>query len=470
MPAQLTHFWLNNEEVLTSQPPGTLLLDFLRFHRQLTGTKEGCKEGDCGACTVLVGRLQGRQLQYRPETSCLIPLGEMHGKHVVTVEGLNTRRLNPVQDAIVEEGASQCGFCTPGIVVSLTGLLLAGRGALSTAAVRCALSGHLCRCTGYRSLKAVYDRLASLPLEWRGPEELIQAGYLPAYFQEMPERLQAIEPREEVQWEGLPVAGGTDLYVQRGEQIPEQPVQLLRDRPELLGIAVRNGFLDIGAATTFEDFAAHPEVQRVLPEIQENMFLVASWQLRHRATLGGNLVNASPIADLTILLLALDAQLLLTSPGGQRVVPLTRFYRGYKQLNLEPGELVTRIRLPIPPEGTRIHWEKVSKRRCLDIASVNSAIRLQVENGRIVDAALSMGGVAPVPLYLKKTSRWLRNRPVTLQTVRGAQAHVQQEISPISDIRGSAAYKRLLAHQLVLAHFAHLFPEQIHVRQFYEAS
>ncbi len=470
MLAQL-HFWLNNEEVRCSEPPGLLVLDYLRKKRRLVGTKEGCKEGDCGACTVLVGELQNSTLVYRPVTSCLMPVGELHGKHLVTIEGLNLPRLNPVQKAIVEEGASQCGFCTPGIVVSLTGYLMQTDQPVTTDGIKRWLSGHLCRCTGYRSLKATCFHLKEVVGKHTGVKELVRNGWLPAYFREMPERLRRIPPpvfRDGRSEEGIVIAGGTDIYVQRGETLPGARVHILNGYPRMKGIRRTGRDLRIGALTTFEELANHPEVQKFIPEIQQYMFRVASLQIRNRATIGGNIINASPIADGVILLLALDAEVVLQKGKRQRVLPLRQLYRGYKQLDKQPGEILTEVRLPLSVRGCQIHFEKVSKRRTLDIASVNSAIRLRCDvAGIIQEAALAMGGVAPIPLYLEKTRQFLLGKPCIPATVEGAIEQAMDEISPISDIRGSADYKRLLTRQLIIAHFTHLFPDRMQVRDYY---
>ncbi len=463
------HCYLNDEEVRTAAPAGTLVLDFVR-RAGLTGTKEGCREGDCGACVVLVGTLQGERVVYRPVTACLMPLGEAHGKHLVTVEGLNVERLSPVQQAIVDEGATQCGFCTPGIVVSLTGYLMQEDTHISSEGVKEALGGHLCRCTGYRSLKASARHLQAAVGAGTGVAALVDREMLPAYFVEMPARLRAIPPPARPNGQAAAevfIAGGTDIYVQRGDTLPEAPIRVLNLHPEMRGIVRRDGHLRVGALTTFEDFATHPEIRKIIPAIKDYMFLIASVQIRHRATLGGNVVNASPIGDMTILLLALEALLVLKAGNASRTVPLTAFYQGYKVLDKAPGEILTEILIPAPAPGTKINWEKVSKRSCLDIASVNSALRVRCAGGVIEDVALAMGGVAPVPLFMKQTCAYLRGRPVSTETVAGAFAVAQQEIAPISDVRGSAAYKRLLVRQFLMAHFARLFPEEINVEAFY---
>ena len=464
------HFYLNDEEIRTAEPAGTLVLDFVRRHAKLTGTKEGCREGDCGACAVLVGELAGERLVYKPVTSCLMPLGEAHGKHLVTVEGLNGEALSPVQQAIVDEGASQCGFCIPGIVVSLTGYVMQDDTEISTEGVKMARGGHLCRCTGYRSLKASAGHLQETIGAAVGVEALVERGMLPAYFGAMPERLRKIPPQGSQNGQAAPafvIAGGTDLYVQRGEDIPEAPVYVLNLHPEMKVIVKQDGTIRVGALTTFEEFAHHPEILKIIPAIEDYMFLIASWQIRNRATLGGNLINASPIGDMTVLLLALEVQLVLKDGEQSRATPITQFYQGYKQLAKTPSEILTEILIPAPDAATKINWEKVSKRKCLDIASVNSALRVRCEDGVIREATLAMGGVAPVPLFMARTSDYLVGKPVSVETVEGAMLMAQDEIAPISDVRGSAAYKRLLVRQFLMAHFARLFPEDVSVEAFY---
>jgi len=469
------HFYLNDREVRTTEPAGTLVLDFVRRHANLTGTKEGCREGDCGACVVLVGERVGDRVVYKPVTSCLMPLGEVHGKHLVSVEGLCGETLSPVQQALVDEGATQCGFCTPGIVVSLTGYLMDADTAISPEGVKAALGGHLCRCTGYRSLKASARHLHEAVGTGTGIEALVARGMLPVYFLEMPDRLRRIAPAPVSNGAAGPdadvfIAGGTDLYVQQGETLPEASVQVLNRYPAMQRIIREDGFLRVGALTTFEDFARHPEVIRLIPAIRDYMFLIASWQIRNRATLGGNIVNASPIGDMTILLLALETDLVLQHGNAARTVPITRFYQGYKQIDKAPSEVLTEIRIPSFTADTKVHWEKVSKRTCLDIASVNSALRIRCDEGVIREAGLTMGGVAPVPLFMAQTSAYLVGKPMSVETVEGAFSVAQGEIVPISDVRGGAAYKRLLVRQLLIAHFTRLFPEQIRVEAFYRVS
>ena len=465
---QIIRFILNQELVEASVPPGMLALDYVRQERQLCGTKLGCKEGDCGACNVIVGELNAEgAVEYRPMTSCLLPMGELSGKHLVTIEGLNGETLSPVQAAMVDCGGTQCGFCTPGFVVAMTAGLMEPRLPLNQEGMLYAISGNLCRCTGYRSIKAagmqVMNTLADRLADQDRIRGLCQAGALPPYFETMPVRLAELqanlEPLQIATGDALPVAGGTDLYVQRGETLPDIPVNLLRTQSAIPAACVRGDCVVVDARMTFEAFSNDPLIQSYVPNMKAYNLLIASWPVRTRATLGGNICNASPIADMTCLLLALESVLVLRKDGIDRELPLKDFYLGYKELNKAPEEIVVEVRFPKPGKETHIHWEKVSKRAWLDIATVNSAIKLEMDGDRVVHASLALGGVAATPLYLPKASEALTEKTLSIQSVTTAIDCAMGEFSPISDVRGSADYKRLLAHQLLWAHFTTLFPE-----------
>lgn len=476
--AQTIEFLLNGEHIRTDESPGLLVLDWLRLRRRLTGTKEGCKEGDCGACTVLLGTLDEGAVRYKPVTSCLVPLGELHGRHLVTIEGVSPPpgRLSPVQQAMVDEGGSQCGFCTPGFVVSMSWYLMQGEGeAPSLEGFKRAISGNLCRCTGYgainRASEALVRRFGPGGAHeglWASPdrvEALAGEGLLPSHFKGVAERLAMIPDYEGEDGQAeFFVAGGTDLYVQRGELIPEARVSVLKHRRALEYLRHEDGAVRLGPLTTFEDFGNDPGIQAMMPTIGEAMELIASLHIRNRATVAGNIVNASPIGDMTILMMALGARLVLTREGDghRREVALEDFYKGYKLLDKTADELITEISFPTWGQGVGVNFEKVSKRRALDIASVNSAARIGVDGrGVVTEARLAVGGVAPVPLFLRKTSAWLVGRVMSPHTALEAVVVAQGELSPISDVRGSADYKRLLARQLLLAHFTRLFPTRV---------
>ena len=482
-------FILNDESIESYLHPGTVVLDFLRRDRRLTGTKEGCREGDCGACTVLLGELTGDgepTVRYRAVNSCLLPLGDIEGRHLVSIEGINPVRreenaadaiaLTPVQSQLVEHGAIQCGFCTPGFVVSLTGYLLGHRRWSYEGAVD-AVAGNICRCTGYASIKrAIADLLDQLrdmkdsrlqdsadAPNLEHLKTLITCGVVPGYFLTIPERLGSLEAAGRQQRRSAShsvVAGGTDLFVQRPEQLLEEDLSFLSTAPELRKVRMEKERLFLGAGISMEEVREIPELKDRLPELTEALPLIASTPIRNRATLGGNIINASPIGDFTVMLLALGAVLGLKNGKGIREVQLECFFRGYKQLDMKPGERLQWIALP-KQEG-RFSFEKVSRRRYLDIASVNSAAWVTVRGNRIVKVRLAAGGVAPIPLFLSRASACLEGQELTDGHIEQALELAQAEISPISDVRGSEQYKRLLLRQLLLAHFQKLFPEQMH--------
>ncbi|HRY29131.1 MAG TPA: FAD binding domain-containing protein [Elusimicrobiota bacterium] len=458
----MLNFILNQHRVQTDERPGLVLLDFIRDVKGLPGTKEACREGECGACTVLVGALRNGVLTYKACASCLLPLGDVDGCHVVTVEGLNDDdRLSLAQQLMVDHSASQCGFCTPGIVLSLTAFGLTSPD-YSYADALDALDGNLCRCTGYVAIRnaarTLCDRLAGLD---RDPQKrvasLIAAGVLPDYFAGIPQQLAQLPHPAPAPFSpsAVLVAGGTDLFVQKPEALLESDLCFLSKRDDLNYVRLDGRLLRVGGAVTLEEFRRHPEVKKHFPSMEKDLLLHSSTILRNKATLTGNIANASPIGDASILLLALDAKLVLAGPdGARREVPLDKFYRGYKQCDLTCGELIGEILLPLLPPGTRFNFEKVSNRVILDIAAVNTALRLITDpQGRILDLRLAAGGVAPIPLLIGGMERF-RGKPVDEATAKAVAQTAADAVKPIDDVRGSAAYKKQLLHQLVLAHFA----------------
>ena len=460
-------FILNNQEVATELPAATVLLDYIRYHQHLPGTKIGCREGDCGACTVLVGELADEQLRYRSFTSCLTPLGNVAGKHIVTVEGLNqTEGLNPIQQAMVDESATQCGFCTPGFVVSLAGFCLSGQEPTAQNAVA-AIDGNICRCTGYKSIERAAARVAQL-LETRAAETPTAFGVrqqiLPDYFTATESRLRALQASVSANGhapDAAPqlVGGGTDLYVQKHDQMHELAARFLFDNPALQGVTRQGSRCVIGGAATVTDVAEATVLQAYFPAFRPFLKLVSSTPIRNMATVAGNFVNASPIGDLTIMFLALDAQLELSDGSTARQLPLRQLYQGYKQLAKTAAENVTAIWFELPDVSTKFNFEKVSKRMHLDIASVNTACSLTLHEGIITAASVSAGGVGPVPMLLRAVSAFLVGKQVSEELILEAVTLAQTEITPISDARGTEPYKRLLLSQLIKAHFLTLFPQ-----------
>ncbi len=477
-------FLANASVIRVEAWPGRPALDFIRGDLGLKGTKEGCREGDCGACAVLVGeRLADGGFSYRATPSCLLALGELDGRHLVTIEGLASCNggLTPVMKALLEENGSQCGFCSPGVVIALTAWLIAGERIDETGAV-IAVEGNLCRCTGYGAIRRAAKRLVSdfsgLPA---GPMQrlaaLEKAGVVPPALAAwvMEEKGAANSDAGMAgglsgadNGETMVSAGGTDWYVRNPDPVGGyHPFFIGREKAYASieaaypGAEARQRGLVIGAAVTVHEFFTSAFVNSIVPGIDSFESQVASSLIRNRATLGGNVCNASPVADLTAILMALDATVVLAGPEGERETPLARLFLGYKKLDLREGEFLARFL--VPASRSRFNFEKVSKRRHLDIASANTACAIEVEGEaaapRVVRAAISAGGMAAVPLRLWKTEAFLAGKIVDAKNVREAAGLAVSETRPMSDVRGSADYRRRLLERLVIAHFIRLFPE-----------
>ena len=469
----MIRFILNDKDISTDLPAGELLLDLIRYHKNLTGTKIGCREGDCGSCTVLVGEIINNKLRYRSLTSCLTALGNVHGKHVVTVEGLNMEILNPVQQAMYDEGATQCGFCTPGFVVSLAGFCVSEDDKSYENAIA-SIDGNICRCTGYKSIQRAAKSIADLMQKNKGDviEYVTSNAILPEYFSNIKKRLVELNTKtngiENQKNKKRYLGGGTDLYVQQHEKMVHADIDFLFNKNELNGISKDGNKCIIGPSATVTDLMESDIIKDAFPGFKKISELVSSTPIRNIATIAGNFVNASPIGDFTVLFLALNAHIILSSTlstigegvssSTKREISLRDFYKSYKQLDKKEDEFIAQIWFELPGKKDFLNFEKVSKRTHLDIASVNSAIKIKTDEKIITDASISAGGVGPIPMYLIKTSLFLNNKKVGEEIIDEAIEIAQSEISPISDARGSEEYKRLLLGQLIKAHFITLFP------------
>ncbi len=464
-------FICNDELIEVNLHPATTLLDFLRNIKRLTGTKEGCREGDCGACTVLIGELTGNIVTYNTVNSCLLPIGDVFGKHIVTIEGLNINTLTDFQRNMIEEGGTQCGFCTPGFIVSFTGYLLLADYFEKKSAVE-ALSGNLCRCTGHYGIIRAVNKTIDFIKEKSANSTvnridfLCANDFLPEYFKKIPFRLRGI--RKEIKnklslkpKDNLLISGGTDLFVQKSESITDGNVNLFFDLQQGGKIQVEDDTCFINANATVSELESSSLISGMFPEFKRIAKLFGSPQIRNRATVGGNINNASPIGDMTIFLLSLNSKVFLSDSVNIREVFLKDYFLGYKALNKNPDEYVTKISFQIPPANYKLSFEKVCRRTYLDIASVNTSFYTELKGNILVNVRISAGGVAPIPLFLKETSEFLCGKEVKSEIIKEATLIAQKEISPISDSRGSEDYKILLLRQLLLAHFIKLFPVNI---------
>ncbi|MEX2171097.1 MAG: FAD binding domain-containing protein [Pirellulales bacterium] len=447
------------------------LSDFLRGRLGLVGTKIVCSEGDCGSCTVLVGQPAGEHLQYRSIDSCIALMFQLDGRHIVTVEGLGgSEELTPVQQSLVGCHASQCGFCTPGFVMSMTGLLEESR-QLDEEDWPQGLTGNLCRCTGYVSIFEAGKQLGDLQVQSLNdrypPETMLnelaaesQAPFgIETEIYGQPGRLfgptrlsDALEFLKR-NLSAKVVAGATDVGVQINKGIIAPSVVLDLNRIEGLGDAgIEHGAdgptLIAGARATWSQIETI--CREEVPELARIVSVFGSPQIRHMGTIGGNIINASPIADSLPFLLVMEAELELCSARGKRVVPITDFYLAYKQFDLRPGELLARIRVPLLSATQHLRLYKVSRRRDLDISTFTAAILMQLQDNRVVDIRFALGAVGPTVVRARKTEAFLKGKLFDEATMRAAANIAASEISPVSDVRGAADYRYQLTRNVLM--------------------
>jgi xanthine dehydrogenase small subunit len=470
---------LQTEHVLD---PNMTVLNYLRGHVHKTGTKEGCASGDCGACTVVVGELEtdgdGQdRLRYRSLNSCLTFVASLHGKQLISVEDLKHQgRLHSVQQAMVDCHGSQCGFCTPGFVMSLFALQKNSSGADSHQAHE-ALAGNLCRCTGYRPILAAAEQACSQ----RQPDPFDQ------HEAQTIARLRAIAPQPHLElsdgnkrclmpytvadlanlYEQNPdarlLAGGTDLALEVTQLHRQLPVMIyVGNVAELKGIRHFDDRLEIGAATPLSD--CHAALAAQYPDFGELLQRFASLQIRNQGTLGGNIGNASPIGDTPPLLIALGAQLILRKGDNRRTLALEDYFIDYRVTARQPGEFIETI---VVPKANARQWfraYKVSKRLDDDISAVCAALRLEIDNGRVVDARVAFGGMAAIAKRATACEQALIGATWNSDTLEQACAALGDDFTPLSDFRASKEYRLLTARNLLRKAFIELQTPNIQTR------
>ncbi len=434
---------------LVGADPPTTALDWLRGIG-LTGAKEGCAEGECGACSVLLARAGvDAPTEWTAINACLVPAAALADQEVVTAEGLGEPdALHPVQREMAVRGGSQCGYCTPGFVCSMAAEYYRPGRCETGVFDHHALSGNLCRCTGYRPIVDAAEALGTPPegdhLAFRttSPPPVLGPVQAPGYLRPatLAEALAALAEDGAV-----PLAGATDLGVEANLRGARPGLLVAIDHlPELRVLGWSDEHVDIGAALSLSEIerrleSAVPLLDAVFPQF-------ASRLIRNGATIGGNVGTASPIGDLPPALLALDASVVLVSAGGERVVPLTSYFTGYRETVLEPGELIASVRVPLPL-APLTGFHKIAKRRFDDISSVAVAFAIDVVDSQVQRAAIGLGGVAATPIRATEAEQLLVGQPWNEGTIAAAAAALTAAGTPIDDHRASAAFRRAMLGQ-----------------------
>jgi xanthine dehydrogenase small subunit len=459
------HFVLNGEvRVLRDINPTKIVLNFLREDLGKTGTKEGCAEGDCGACTVVIGELNGDQLELKAVNACLQFVPTLDGKALFTVEYLRQPdgSLHPVQAAMVGSHGSQCGFCTPGFVMSLWSLYLEHLrlGTRPTQSqIRTALSGNLCRCTGYRPILEAGEKMFDLPKvafdrqalcatlkSLRRRESLVYACpderfYAPRSLAELT-RLRAATPHATI------LAGGTDVGVWVTKQFRSLgDIIFIGQVAELKVIREEGGVLYIGAGVSLSD--SYAKLAKHYPQLTGIWERFASVPIRNAGTLGGNVANGSPIGDSMPGLIALGARVVLCNSERSRVLPMEDLYIAYMQTAMQPDEVVEAVAVPLPSPSLQFRTYKVSKRYDSDISAVCAAFAIKIHGGKIAEARVAFGGMAATPRRASHTEAALEGQPWTEVTLHGASAALVTDYTPLTDMRASAEYRMKVAQNLL---------------------
>ena len=481
---------INSNKIIADCNDGVRLIDFLRSDLLgLVGTKEGCGEGECGACTVLIGELnKDNKIRYRACAACLMLVGEMNNKHVVTIEGVSKKKStgepapNLIQKVMIDNFATQCGFCAPGFIMSIIGYLLKTKN-FSFKTMIDALDGNICRCTGYvsikRALKNLFDILrvdfVDSDIDNR-VEYLVKKEVLPEYFLDTNKKLISLKEKElsidekHLSQNEILVAGGTDVCIQKSDILPDtEKISFISNRSDITdSISICDSYIVVGAATKVEDFRTSEIVNKYFPSINNDLLFFASTILRNNATLAGNLVNASPIGDLSTILLALNAVIIVKKKDcngcccenkENRSIDIKDFFKDYKVIDLKNDEIIIEIKIPIDNDkNCSFNFEKVSTRKYLDIASCSSAIFIQMDGNLIVGISISAGGVASIPIRLSSLENFLNGKNICGGLIDNGLEIIDREINPRGSIlRGSGEYKKELLKQLIKIHFNKLF-------------
>lgn len=441
-----------------------MLADFLRYQMKLTGTKIVCAEGDCGACTVLCYRhSESAQSVFLPQNACIITVAQLDGCHILTVEALTENgSLSAIQQAIVAAHGSQCGFCTPGFVMAMSAIFQTPHKPLCEQKVKNCLTGNLCRCTGYQSLidaalavphsiKPLFERFSTAETDGALREAVAMPVHLVHDKYTMVAPLSLTDAHH---WlKTLPaarvLAGATDFGVAlnkgKAALCPMVSLHLIK---ELYDVIEENGRIMVGARVTLNSLRRFSKT--LIPELASFLNIFGSPQIKNAATLVGNIANGSPIGDTLPFLMVCDGQVHVWGEQGERVMAMADVYRGYKTLALKPHEFISHASFAIPKKSHKLRLDKASQRKDLDISTVNSAFCFELDDvsSTVKEARIAFGGVQATVVRLKKTEVFLQGKVLSPHTIERASVILQKEVAPLSDLRGTSGYRRVLADGL----------------------
>ena len=469
MTSNIIKFVYQNQIIEERNPdPNETLLNYIRTKLKKTGTKEGCAEGGCGACSVVLAELRNNKINYFPVNSCIMFLPTLQGKQLILVEDLVSKNgtLHPVQQSMVNWNGSQCGFCTPGFVMSLFSMFK-NYSRFNDNLIKENISGNLCRCTGYKPIikaakslnsknktdqftknkKNVIKLLKKINNESIAIYKSNRRYFAPRYVQELKKIL-----KKNINADLL--SGGTDLSLKVTKERKEiESIIYMNSIDELNYIKNTNKYIEVGATTPLIKFENY--IQKYYPDFNSILKRYGSVQIRNVATIAGNIATASPIGDTLPLLLSLDSKVVLTSIKKTKVIPLNNFFLDYRKTKLKKGQFIESVRIPLLPKNIFKAY-KISKRFDDDISSVCASFNLQITNKKIRGIKIAYGGMASIPKRAKYCERVLLNSPITEQIIEKAKEALDLDFKPISDMRASRKYRLIVAKNLLKKCFLEL--------------
>ena len=452
-------FILNDELIkINNVDTNVSVLNYLRIDKRLTGTKEGCASGDCGACTAIIAELKNNKLEYKAINTCIMFLYSLHGKQLITVEHLSNSKLHPVQQSMVDNHGSQCGFCTPGFVMSMFGMYK-DKVKPSNQNIDEYLAGNLCRCTGYNSIKKAAKKMYSygrkdkfsknenkiikLLKKIKHNDILISKNnnkfYIPLNLKNL---IQYTQNNKQYKF----VTGGTDIALEVTKKNNNiNSLIYLGNNKDLNYIKIKENYINIGSATPINKII--PILKKYYPSFADMFDRYGSTQIRNVASIGGNLGSASPIGDSLPALLALNAKLILQSKN-QRLLDIKDFFKAYRKTALKNKEFIKEIRIPILKSHI-FKCYKISKRIDDDISSLFVAYLMKLKNNIIIDINIAYGGMDSIPNFAFKTQKYLVGKEFNLKNIEKSKQLIEKDFTPLSDVRASSSYRKLVSKNLM---------------------